>query len=257
MTSDYNGILNNYADLPNLVRAFGAFFLKPTTLNVLKETCPGVFNSLKIADGNTRLYLVGFAVNLCTFTHSSAHQVLERYIPIDSFNAPYGWSFNGPISLMLVYSDGLYRNYTALNPTESEPPYVREVVRSSTTKALEQLIKVVGIRKSLPKGGEFSVGLAQLWGADDAVAPPIKPKKVSLSRDEIVAMLKTERERAIREGSQERTAMYDAVIKLYETYTKQGKDGKLVRMADGTRKWMPLDKAAKFLKLPVHLRIDV
>ena len=243
-------IYNNYTDLPIMVEKFGAFFLKPTTLKVLKENCPYTFDSLKIADKRKRLYIVGFSVNLCTITQSAPYKVYEQYIPIDNFDVPYGWSFGGPVSLLLVYMDGTYSDRTS---KDAPIPNNRKIFRVATTKALELLISAVGIRKSLPPGSKFGVGIVKPRQTSNKHP---KPDKVSLSRDEIVAMLKTERDRAIREGSQNLVAMYDAVIKLYETYTRQCKDGKLVRMADGSRKWMPSEKAVKFLKLPVKARID-
>lgn len=243
-------IYTNYTDLPNLVDKFGAFFLKPTTLKVLKKICPSTFDYLKITDKRKRLYIVGISANLCTITQSAPYRVYEQYIPIDSFDVPNGWSFRGPVSLLLVYMDGTYSDRTS----EDAPiPNNRNVFRAATTKALELLIDTLGIRKSFSPGSKFE---ARLVRTTNTIPTKSKPKKVSLSRDEIVEMLNTERERAVRDGSQNLVAMYDAVLKMYGTMSRQNKEGKLVRMADGSRKWMPLNKAAQLLKLPVKARIE-
>lgn len=254
MTSDYKGILNNYTDLPTLVEKFGAFFLKPTTLKVLKKIYPYT-DYLKITDKRKRLYIVGISANLCTITQSAPYRVYEQYIPIDSFDIPNGWSFGGPVSLLLVYMDGTYSDRAS---KDAPIPNNRHILRAATTKTLEQLITVVGIRKSLPKGSTFSASLVQSRGAGGAVKTATdKVAKVSLSRDEIVEMLKLERDNAIRENSPRRIAMYDAVISMHATYIRQSRGAKLVRMADGSRKWMPAEKAMEFLKLPVSERGNV
>lgn len=249
MSLDCKGILNDYTDLPNLVEKFGAFFLKTTTLKVLKKICPYTFDSLKIPDKRKRLYIVGISANLCTIIQSAPYRVYEQYIPIDSFDVPNGWSFGGPVSLLLVYMDGTYSDRTS---KDAPIPNNRNVFRAATTKALELLIGTIGIRKSFAPGSKFEVRLVK---TKNAIPTNSKPKKVSLSRDAIVEMLNTERERAVRGGSQNLVAMYDAVLKMYGTMSRQNKEGKLVRMADGSRKWMPKNRAAELLKLPRDKRV--
>ena len=241
-------IYTDYTDLPNLVEKFGAFFLKPTTLKVLKKICPYTFDSLKITDKRKRIYIVGISANLCTITQSAPYRVYEQYIPIDSFDVPNCWTFGGPVSLLLVYMDGTYSDRTS----EDAPiPNNRNVFRAATTKALELLIDTLGIRKSFSPGSKFDMRLVK---TTNTIPTNSKPKKVSLSRDEIVEMLNTERERAVRNGSQNLVAMYNAVLKMYGTMSRQNKEGKLVRMADGSRKWMSTENAMEFLKLPVSKR---
>ncbi len=81
-------------------------------------------------------------------------------------------------------------------------------------------------------------------------------------------LLKNERECALRSVSCDKNcakcplardadklvAMYDSAIKVYSKLLKQNKECKNVRMADGSRKFIPNKQAEALLKLPVSKR---
>ena len=83
--------------------------------------------------------------------------------------------------------------------------------------------------------------------------------RIKLSRNEILEMLKIERERVIKgelpQDSKKAIAMYDAVIKAYSGIISQNRTCKNVRMADGSRRWLPNGEAEKLLALPRKDRV--
>lgn len=75
-----------------------------------------------------------------------------------------------------------------------------------------------------------------------------------MNRQAVIALLQRERGtvygRYSGDEAAEVSAMYDYVIDVMDRAMLQNRTGKLVRMADGTRKWFPNKEARRMLKRP-------
>jgi hypothetical protein len=250
------------------VRNFGAYFFKPVTASKLRAEgfSENFIGSLRFSEDPARpLYLMGVAVNAVTPPNSgfSPYSGVDRVLalkPIDDYSS----EFSTPMSL--VFS--LKRDYDTDGNLSA--------IRFPTTRILEQLINSVGIAVKIPKSkditpDEISSIIRKVLEKPVEVSaekPKNKVKKVSLSRNEIIDLLKNERECVIRSDKCNRecakcplardadklVAMYDSVIKIYSKLLKQNKECKNVRMADGSRKFIPNKQAEALLKLPVSQR---
>ena len=251
------------------VRNFGAYFFKPVTASKLRaEGFPEDFiGSLRFSEDPARpLYLMGVAVNAVTPPKGDCSRfdyMNERVLALKAID-DYSAEFSTPMSL--VFS--LKRDYDTDGNLSA--------VRTPTTRMLEQLINSVGIAVKIPKSKNitsdeisYQVRKTLEKPVESTVNKPVNTaKKVKLSRDEIVSLLKTERECILRSGSCDHKclecslyrgadrllAMYDSVIKFYGKSQKQNKECKYVRMADGSRKFIPNKQAEALLKLPVSQR---
>ena len=78
---------------------------------------------------------------------------------------------------------------------------------------------------------------------------------IHLSREEVATMLEAERQRAVALNDERLIAMYDSVIHYYGKALQQNRSAKNVRMADGSRRWLPKGEAEKLLSLPRKDRV--
>jgi len=248
--------------LPMLVEKYGAYFFEKMDESILDAV---------IGSGDTEglepVYVVGCAVNVCVRKDTQGRVLQETYIPLESFNAPESMELSGPATLFLVYTDGSY-------PSEGVKSY-----RCDTTKPLERLFERAELRKILAQGtpaGTLAYWLST-WQAQDAKEEAVQTgvsavtaeqeSPVQLAREEVLELLHGEQERVsgkVRsdfkteeewQHNRRLVAMYVAVISAYELHLKQNRSAKLVRMADGSRKWFPNDRAAELLELPREKRI--
>lgn len=239
-------------ELLETARTFGAYFFKPITASKLRAAgfSDRFINSLRFSEDPARpLYLMGIAVN--AIVHPGSNNKVLALCSIDDCSSEYA------VPTSLVFS--LKRDYD----TDGNLSAVRE----DSTDVLVSLIKTAGIAFKLqPSPGITAEEISAR--VREALSVVSAPRKKALSREEIVELLKTERECVIRSSTcnhkcsecvlsrdaDKLVAMYDYVIKTYGTLQKQNKACKYVRMADGSRKFVPNEKAAKLLKLPVSQR---
>lgn len=271
---------------------FGGAVFNPATLDTLKKhgivKSDSSFNELA-PDDNDPFYIIGIAVNELRVRHEDSYRYPPIYHRLDDLSMPPPYNVIMPLSRIFIFGSDSYA-----------PIVVRKGVRQFevkdyqryTTSLLEDLIKDVGTRFTVPSCNykmspmelqescnAFADRLASYLTPYPQVAtepqePPVEaPKKVSrgnvrLSREEVLDLLKTERECVSRADRCDRDcekcplvrdtadllAMYDAVIKYYGNHVLQNQKGKYVRMADGSRKWLPNEEAEKLLKLPLSER---
>lgn len=271
---------------------FGGAVFNPVTLDTLKKhgivKPDSSFNEL-VPDDNDPFYIIGFAVNELRVSNEDPYRYPPIYHRLDDLSMPPPYNVIMPLSRIFIFGSDSYA-----------PLVVRKGVRQFgvkdyqryTTSLLEDLIKDVGTRFTVPACNykmsptelqesckAFAERLASYSAPHPQVAtepqePPVEaPKKadrvnVRLSREEVLDLLKTERECVSRADRCDRNcekcplvrdtadllAMYDAVIKYYGNHVLQNQKGKYVRMADGSRKWLPNEEAEKLLKLPLSER---
>ena len=267
---------------------FGGYVFKPVSPKVLIDNqvikdCKS-FKGIAPAD-DAPLYIVGFAANRVFKKYETAYTLKEKLQPIDDYEIGFPYDSIMPMSFIAVYGDGAYTGKTNRGRQIFEAMYLKE----DTTRLLEALMKVAGVQIAFDKYmsenfimkriEQFSMSECfpkkpQAYEETPAETPVEKPvrkqaKRVGISRKEILELLQTERECVSRADTCNRDcarcslvrdtdkllAMYDAVIKTYQWHLKQNGDHKLVRMADGSRKWLPNDEAVELLKLPRKQRV--
>lgn len=266
--------------LLNSLSKLGGYVFNPVSPKTLLDN--NVFkNGIKFglaADDEAPLYIVGFAANRVFKKYETSETLKDRLQPIEDFNVGFPYDSILPMSFVAIYGDGAFTGKTLRKDKMTfEAMYLKE----DTTRLLESLMKVAGVKMVIDKYTPATAiarrlekfSLSECFPQKEApaekpaeapVANPDKP--IELSRKEILELLQSEKERIIREDSENPylaktrdsrrlIAMYDAVIANYKWHIKQNDDHKLVRMADGSRKWMPKDKAAELLKLPRDKRV--
>ena len=248
--------------LPMLAEKYGAYFFEKMDAGILDAV---------IDSGDTLglepVYVVGCAVNVCVRKDTQGRVLQETYIPLESFNAPESMELSGPATLFIVYPDGSYSS-------EGVKTY-----RCDTTKPLERLFELAELRKILARGtpsGTLAHWLST-WQVQDSMKEAVQTgvlvvtaeqeAPVQLAREEVLELLHGEQERVsgkVRsdfrteeewQHNRRLVAMYGVVIPAYELHLKQNRVAKLVRMADGSRKWFPNDQAAELLALPREKRV--
>lgn len=266
---------------------FGGYVFKPVTPKVLIENnvfkTNGLFPGLSVGD-NGPLYIIGFAVNKVFRKKQLESQYPPRLQPIDDFTVGYPYNSITPTSVVFVYGDCLYSEIA-----HRRHPYVNyhvQIWKEDTTRLLEALIKVAGVQFSFEKGVDSVVVRScleqyseaqRIPKTEQATERPVESTmgadigNIRLSRKEILDLLQTARECVIRaetcdrncakcplvQDSKKLVAMYDTMIKAYSGVIKQNNKGKCVRMADGSRKWIPNEMAMELLKLPREQRVRV
>lgn len=264
---------------------FGGYVFKPVSPKVLIDN--QVIKDCKsfkgiAPDDNAPLYIVGFAANRVFKKYETAYTLKEKLQPIDNYEIGFPYDSIMPMSFIAVYGDGGFTGTTNRGRQIFEAMYLKE----DTTRLLEALMKVAGVQIAFDKYmsenfimkqiEQFSMSECfpkkpQVHEETPAETPVKKPgrkrvKRVSISRKEILELLQAEKERVLREDaenpclaktrdSSKLIAMYDAVIKTYQWHIKQNNANKLVRMADGSRKWLPNAEAVELLKLPRGMRV--
>lgn len=246
-----------------LICTFGGYIFKPVSPKTLLEnkvfpddTVTSQFDK----DDDSPVYILGVACNRMYVPLMPESERPSKLRALDDLRIAPGYTAIEPISMVSVYGNGQYGRMA----DRDGKMFQSSTGIWSTTKVIENLIQVAGIQSSFPKNThekEFYDALNRASYTEPTVKKssqvtlPTEEEpsgKIVLSREEIIDMLKAERERA---GSRRLVAMYDSVIRMYGTLLKQNKKGKLVRMADGSRKWFPNDKAAEYLKLPRDRRV--
>lgn len=267
---------------------FGGYVFNPVTPKVLREN--GVFKGDAAFPGispedDDPIYIVGFCANRVFKKGETHHTQYERLQPIDDYTVGFPYDSIMPMSFVSIYGDGTYTGKARRPLTGLE--FATQHLSEDTTRLLESLVKVAGValrfEKFVSKATvtrcleQFS--LSQCFTKDEQ--PVEKPQETSveapekadkgntrLSREEVLELLKNERECVIRAKTCDRDcakcplvrdtdkviAMYDAVIKYYGYHVTQNQKGKYVRMADGSRKWLPNEEADKLLKIPLNER---
>ena len=273
-------------DLSTLIEClskFGGYVFKPVTLAELKDSGVADFNFNEIsADDTDPFYIIGFAANVLTCDI----EVPPMLISIDSFPDPLPppYLHLTPTSFVSIYGTAEYASQSLRKNTKV---FKARHLQMQSTQLLEGLIKVAGVARIIEKYTDYRQIELLLEGVSyeytfsakkdapvekPAVVLPVDENltgNVSLTRKEIMELLKTERECVIRAGHCDRNcarcdllrdpskliAMYDSVIKIYGRMMKQNADGKNVRMADGSRKWFSNEEAEALLKIPVNQRL--
>ena len=251
-------------NMVKLICAFGGYVFKPVSPKTLLENKvfpEEAFTQLD-KDDDTPVYIMGSACNRLYAKYMPEEECPTKFQAIDDFRMGGDSAYDtlDPVSVVDICGNSQY----GLNANRNGQLFRRIFRMWSTTTVITNLIRVAGIQFSVKKNTpekEFYDTLEK-FSCTETVPPQPAPsipteddepsEKIVLSREEIIDMLKAERERA---GSRRLVAMYDAVIKSYNLLTKQNKTGKLVRMADGSRKWFPNEKAEELLKLPRNLRM--
>ena len=266
---------------------FGGYVFKPVSPKVLIDN--QVIKDCKsfkgiAPDDDAPLYIVGFAANRVFKKNETSETLKDRLQPIDDYEIGFPYDSIMPMSFIAIYGDGGFTDKTNRGRQIFEAMYLKE----DTTRLLEALMKIAGVQIVFDKYmsehfmmeriGQFSMSECfpkkpQAHEETPAETPVEKPvrkqaKRISLSRKEILELLQTERECVSRANTCNRDcakcslvrdtdkllAMYDAVIKTYQWHLKQNNANKLVRMADGSRKWVSNAEAVELLKLPRNMR---
>ncbi len=272
---------------------FGGYVFKPVTPQALRENnvfqvdvkFPGI-----TPEDNDPLYILGFCANRVFKKYETDETLPSRLQPIDDFTVGFPYDSIMPMSFVSIYGSGAYTGMTRRPITGNVFP--AQHWNADTTRVLEALIKVAGVqyrfepfvdRKTVIRCLEQYSLMQCFPKPEQPVYEPIeKPQEtpveapveadqgnIHLSREEVLELLKNERECVIRADKCDRDcakcplvrdtkrliAMYDAVIKYYSYHVTQNQKGKYVRMADGTRKWFTNEKAAELLKLPLQQRV--
>jgi len=264
---------------------FGGYVFKPVSPKVLIDN--QVIKDCKFfkgiaPDDDAPLYIVGFAANRVFKKYETNETLKDKLQPIDNYEISFPYDSIMPMSFIAIYGDGAYTGKTNRGRQIFEAMYLKE----DTTRMLESLMKFAGVQIVFDKYmsenlimkriEQFSMSECfpkkpQAHEETPAETPVEKPvrkraKRVGISRKEILELLQAEKERVLREDaenpysaktrdSSKLIAMYDAVIKTYQWHIKQNNANKLVRMADGSRRWLPNDEAVELLKLPRKQRV--
>ena len=266
--------------LLNSLSKLGGYVFNPVSPKTLLDN--NVFkDGIKFglaADDEAPLYIVGFAANRVFKKYETSETLKDRLQPIEDFNVGFPYDSILPMSFVAIYGDGAFTGTTL---RKDKRIFEAMFLKEDTTRLLESLMKVAGVKMVIDKYTpanyiarrleKFSLSEClpqkEALAEKPAEAPVANPDKpIELSRKEILELLQAEKERIIREDdenpylaktrdSRRLIAMYDAVIANYKGHIKQNDDHKLVRMADGSRKWMPKDRAAELLKLPRDKRV--
>lgn len=245
-----------------LICTFGGYIFKPVSPKTLLENKvfpDDIVTSQFDKDDDSPVYILGVACNRM-YVPLMESECPSKLSALDDLRIEPGYTAIEPISMVSVYGNNQYGRMADRNGKM----FQSNTEIWSTTKVIENLIQVAGIQFSVKKNTpekEFYDALDRASYTEPTikrsfqVTLPTEDEtsgKIVLSREEIIDMLKAERERA---GSRRLVAMYDSVIRMYGTLLKQNKKGKLVRMADGSRKWFPNEKAEELLKLPRDRRV--
>lgn len=234
----------------------GAYIFKSTTYRELKTLGIPKLDSLpnskciKVED-STRLYIIGFAVG----RYQPMNLSREVYVSLDDTSYGNAAKFLGSASILHI----------STTPDHADSA----ILIIDGVNALSKLMSTIGVDKVFHKGASHQ-DIAMVFAPPMQTTPVESKTTNSLGRAYILECLeKVKKCTACKvqntcpntcsncEYSVDNESMvgvYDAVIKLYASTMKQNKNGKCVRMADGTRKWLPMDIAEKLLKLPTEER---
>ena len=248
--------------LSAMVARYGAYLFEPMDVSVLNDALGDISYTLGLDD----VCVVGCAVSVCVRKDSQGRVIQETYIPIDEFTAPDSMEIVGPASLLCVYSQVVSNNVDTN----------MDILCCDNTEALAQLMERAGLRKEFKRGASAQSLVQWItdWkvhyfnGKTEAPVGPVEPEgPLQLTREEVLEQLLGEQEHVLRkvrsdfeteedwQHNRRLVAMYGAVIPAYKSHLKQNRTAKLVRMADGSRKWVPNDRATELLKLPKEERV--
>lgn len=272
---------------------FGGAVFNPVTLDTLKKhgivKPDSSFNELA-PDDNDPFYIIGFAVNELRVKCEDPYRYPPIYHRLDDLSMPPPYDVIMPLSRIFIFGAD---SYAPLVVRKGCRQFVVKDYQQYTTSLLEGLISDVGTLFTVPACNhrmlteelqERCKAFAEKLAFCSAPCPqsveesqethveaPVTADKANtrLSREEVLELLKTERECVSRAGSCDRNcskcplvrdtdkllAMYDTVIKYYGWHVAQNKNGRYVRMANGTRKWFPASEADALLQLPVKDRV--
>lgn len=259
-------------DIVSRVEKFGVYFFKPVTAKELLDAgIPSdVVEELKFPEDKS-LYVVG----------SVANEIFKRQYgerkPV-GFNAIDDYMVTGeavPVTMLWGHADGygtpcntavaVKRDGVGLMKCMLSIPNLYLHRKLATKKYVED--QLAQWQASLGEAAPADEASSDSAPADEAPSDSAPTEEVSagapeesaeLSRKDILGILQGMREELASapvnsEFSREVMAL-DSAIDVYRHYMEQGSSGKYVRMADGTRKWFPQEKASELLAKKVQER---